>query len=283
MKRIYFSTVLAFLLLLAACAPATPTVTLPTPEKPTELPDGVLLAWERTGGIAGFCDKVVIDADDQVAVYNCRGDVESTFALTETQRAQLNGWLDAYQPIAYIQADPPVPDAMQVTLSLAGRGSETADDAAIQTILQFASDLQTQAFNSLNISLDAVDAQVALHLYLTALASGDYIQAAKLYGGDTELLQTWNPDIKDDLPKWLERACTQNGLVCMGPRTITYRGVDADGAYLFDVEFTSADGTLFVQGPCCGETEGPTFSSFPFRVKKIEYGFAVLDLPPYVP
>ena len=69
----------------------------------------------------------------------------------------------------------------------------------------------------------------------------------------------------------------------MAARTITYRGFDADGNYLFDVEFTSPDGTLFVQGPCCGETEGPTFSSFPFRVKKIESGFVVLDLPPYVP
>ncbi|MBI5934548.1 MAG: hypothetical protein HY867_12660 [Chloroflexi bacterium] len=283
MKPIRFSFALILILLLAACAPVSPTLSIPTLEKPTELPDGALLAWERTGGIAGFCDKVMIDAAYQVAVYNCRGDVESTFALTETQRAQLDGWLEAYQPIDYIQADPPVPDAMRVTLSLTGRGSEAADDAAIQAILQFASDLQTQASNSLNISLDAVDAKVALHLYLTALATGDYIQGAKFYGGDTELLQTWNPDIKDDLPKWLERACTQNGLVCMSPRTITYRGVDADGYYLFDVEFTNPDGALFVQGPCCGETEGPTFSSFLFRVKKIESGFAVLDLPPYVP
>jgi hypothetical protein len=281
MKPIRFSFVLILILLLAACVPASPTMSIPTPETPTELPDGVLLEWQRTGGIAGFCDKVVVDAAYRVSVYNCRGEVESTFPLTKTQRAPLDAWLETYQPIYFNQSDPAVADAMTVSLTFAGRGDQTATDEVIQSMLRFASELAAQA--NLNPPPEKADAEAALSIYLNALAMGDYIQGAKLYGGDTELLQTWNTDIKDDLPKWLERACTQNGLVCMAPRTLTYRGVDADGAYQFDVEFTNPDGTLFIQGPCCGETEGPTFSSFLFRVKKTESGFAVLDLPPYVP
>ena len=283
MKPIHFSFALIFILLLAACVPAIPTMTFPTPEKPTELPDGALLAWERTGGIAGFCDTVTVNASYEAVVADCRGEFETPFALTETQRAQLDGWLDAYQPISYIQADPPVPDAMGLALSLAGRGNEPADGAAVQDILRFASDLAAQAAANLNAPPEKDEAARALTMYFTALNAGDFILGAKLYGGDTELIQTWNPDIKDDLPALFERACTQNGLVCMTPRTITFTGLDADGNYQFQVEFNNPDGTLFVQGPCCGETEGPTFSSFPFRVKKTDSGFAVLDLPPYVP
>lgn len=283
MKRIYFSTALTLLLLLVSCAPATPTMTLPTPEKPTEIPAGVLLMWERTGGIAGFCDRVAIDAAYRVSVYNCRGEVESTFALTESQRAQMDAWLETYQPIDFTQSDPAVADAMTVTLNFTGRGSEVATDEVIQTMMWFASELAGQAQANLNPPPEKADAEAALHLYLNALAAGDFILGAKLYGGDTEILQTWNPDITNDLPAWLERACTQNGLVCMAPRTVTYRGLDADGNYQFIVEFTSPDGGLFVQGPCCGEEIGPSFSRFVFRMMKIESGFVVLDLPPYVP
>lgn len=145
MKPIRFSLKLILLLLLAACAPATPTTTFPTPEKPTELPDGVLLEWQRMGGIAGFCDKVVIDAAYRVSVYNCRGEVESTFSLTETQHAQLDVWLETYQPIEFTQSDPAVTDAMTVSLTCAGRGEQVATDEVIQSMLRFASELAAQA------------------------------------------------------------------------------------------------------------------------------------------
>lgn len=45
------------------------------------------------------------------------------------------------------------------------------------------------------------------------------------------------------------------------------------------------DGTLFVQGPCCGatETEEPPQSQFTFTVKKADNRFLVEELPVYVP
>lgn len=284
MKSIRFSALLILVALLAACAPAPKNATespLATPAKQTA--NETLLVWERTGGFAGFCDKAVVSSAFEATVTNCKGDTASTFPLTESQIAQLNAWLETYQPIDYKRSDPAIADAMTLSLTLAGRGSQAADEETVQAVLLFALELAAQAQANLNPPPEKDEAEKVLRDFLTALNSGDYILGAKLYGGGTEILQTWNPDIKDNLPAWLERACTQNGLVCMAPRTITYRGLDSEGNYQFIVEFTSPDGALFVQGPCCGEENGAALSRFVFRVKKIESGFVVLDLPPYVP
>jgi hypothetical protein len=115
------------------------------------------------------------------------------------------------------------------------------------------------------------------------LNNGDYSLAAKLYGGDDSLLQTWNPDLSNNLPGLLKRACTQNGLMCLLPRSITYQGLNIEGAYQFNVEFNNTDGSLFHQGPCCRETSGAKVSEFIFRVVKAESGYQAMDLPPYVP
>lgn len=284
MKSICFSPLLILVALLAACAPAPAKVTdapLATPAKPTT--DETILVWERSGGFAGFCDKVVVSSAFEATAINCKGNTTATFPLTESQTAQLNAWLETYQPITYTHTDPATADAMTVSLTLAGRGDQVASDEVVQTMMWFASELAAQAQANLNPPPEKDKAEKALRDFLTALNAGDYILGAKLYGGDTEILQTWNPDIKDDLPAWLERACTQNGLVCMAPRAVTYRGLDSEGNYQFIVEFTSPDGALFVQGPCCGEENGTALSRFVFRVKKIESGFVALDLPPYVP
>lgn len=283
MRSIRFFPLLILAVLLAACAPGGSTdAPLPT-SGPKPVTEDALLVWERSGGFAGFCDKVVVQSNFTVTVSNCKSQADVRFPLTESQTAQLKDWLMTCQPINYTQSDPATADAMTVSLTLAGRGSQTASDEVIQTVMWFASELAAQAQANLNPPPEKSEAEKALRDFLTALNTGDYILGAKLYGGNTEILHTWNPDIQDDLPKWLERACTQNGLVCMMPRTITYRGLDSEGAYQFIVEFTNSDGALFVQGPCCGEENGATKSSFIFRVKKTESGFVVLDLPPYVP
>ena len=60
-------------------------------------------------------------------------------------------------------------------------------------------------------------------------------------------------------------------------------GPDARGGYQFMVEFNQKDGSLFGQGPCCGETSGPTNYSFQFSVIPQGSKWLVMDLPPYVP
>jgi hypothetical protein len=294
MKLSQLSIFLLIVILLAACAPAPATdVALPTPAanetkvyptKPiSNAPEeGSVLTWERSGGIAGFCDKVVVYASGSATVSSCKGS-ETTFELNGTQREQLDAWLKTLKSVEFTQSDPAVADAMSFSLFFTGNGTQAADEETTRLIFKFAAELQDQASTLVTAPPEMADAEQALRDYFTALNSGDYILAAKLYGGKLDLLQTWNPDIENDLPALFERACTQNGLVCMEARTVTYRGVSSDGNYEFFVEFSNPDGTLFHQGPCCGETGGPSFTRFLFVVMKTESGYAVMDLPPYVP
>jgi hypothetical protein len=284
LSMIPLTMILMLVFLLAACAPVVPATEVVLPKaSPTATTEIVVLTWERTGGFAGFCDKVIVYASGSVNVSSCT-DWETNFQLTEAQRIQLDNWLQTFKPVEFNQSDPAVADAMSFHLFMAGNGAQEADEETTRLIFKFAAELQEQGNASFNAPPEKDEAGQALHDYLTALNSGDYTLAAKLYGGKTDLLETWNSDITGNLPALFERACTQNGLVCMSPRTITYRSFNAgDGGYNFFVEFSNPDGTLFTQGPCCGETGGPSFTRFTFLVIKTESGYAVMDLPPYVP
>lgn len=285
LSMISLTMILMLVFLLAACAPVVPATEVVLPKaSPTATTEISVLTWERTGGFAGFCDKVIVHASGSVNVSSCTG-WETNFQLTEAQRIQLDDWLQTFKPVEFNQSDPAVADAMSFHLFMAGNGAQEADEETTRLIFQFAAELQAQGNTNLNAPPEKDEAEQALRDYLTALNSGDYSLAAKLYGGKTDLLETWNSDVTGNLPILFERACTQNGLVCMPPRTITYRSFNAGdgGGYNFFVEFSNPDGTLFTQGPCCGETGGPSFTRFLFLVIKIESGYAVMDLPPYVP
>ena len=283
MKTYKIHVLLIVFLALTACAPALNTEEEPPEPIVTKTADAPVLTWERTGGIAGFCDTVIIYPDGSADVSNCKGDVKVRIQLTQGQRVKMEGWLSILKPIEFTQSDPAVADNMTISLSLAGKGSQMADEEIIRLISEFAADIAYQVELDRNLPPEKELAEQVLREYLSALNQGDYILGAKHYGGDTEILRTWNPDIPDDLPALFERACTQNGLVCMNPLSIAYRGVDEFGNQLFQVEFSNPDGSLFQQGPCCGEEEGPIITTFLFRVQKTEVGYVVLDLPPYVP
>lgn len=237
---------------------------------------GLALAWHREGGIAGFCDDVTVYLNGMYFASSCKGDGLSYNGwLTASQLELVYAWVDTYAPIDDNQSDPAVADAMTVTLTLPGTGTTQADEATIQAIGEFAAGLQTQQRFSVENSAEAAETEEILRQFLQALNSGDFILGAKLYGGDLAALQGWNPDITDDLPKLLERGCTQNGLQCLLPRAVTYRGPDARNGHQFFVEFNNPDGSLFRQ---MGEQ-----TSFLFSVVKNGDNWQVMELPPYVP
>ncbi|HXQ34499.1 MAG TPA: hypothetical protein VN843_10840 [Anaerolineales bacterium] len=240
-------------------------------------------AWHREGGIAGFCDDVAMYLTGLVTTSDCKGLKAETY-LTASQLGQLYAWVDGLKNIDYDDSNAPVADGMNITLVLNGNGQQQADEQTIRDILDFAGTMHAQLGYTAQAGPEVSDAQNALHDYLTALNTSNYVLGAELYGGDTSLLQTWNPDISNDLPALFERACSQNGLQCLAPRSITYRASEVDGHH-FWVEFNNSDGTLFQQGPCCGETNGPVVSMFPFFVEKAlnGSGYVVQELPPYVP
>jgi hypothetical protein len=232
-------------------------------------------SWSREGGIAGFCDNVSVYRHGLAITWSC-GQDGVNYRLTASQLDRLYQLLDTYGTIDYEYKDPAVADAMTIRLTFAGDGKQKAADADIAAVTQFAAELAALGNFNRTLEPDIEIARAALAEYFAALNGGDYITAAKLYAGDTAQLEAWNPDIQNNLPKWLERGCTQNGLQCLQARTITYRGPDARGGHQFLVEFNHPDGTLFYQG----ET-----SSFIFAVVQDQVNglWLVMDLPPYVP
>jgi hypothetical protein len=130
----------------------------------------------------------------------------------------------------------------------------------------------------------AAEAQAVLIQFFDRLNAKQYVEADVLYGGDYEQLQIFSPDAADHAGLWAG-ACERAGLQCLSVRTATFKTLQGD-TYLFQVEFSNADGSLFVLGPCCGtdETEMPPVSLFEYRVTRNSAGrFRVMDLPPYTP
>jgi len=251
---------------------------------PSAASAGLAFSWHREGGVGGFCDEVAVYLTGLVTTSDCKGFHAETY-LTASQLEGLYAWVDGLSSIDYSDSTAPLADGMTITLVLTGNGKKQADEEMIREMIDFAATMDAQLGSAAEAGPDVAEAEQDLRDYLTALHTGDYVLAAKLYGGDTSLLQTWNPDIPPgDLPALFERACSQNGLQCLAPRSITYRASEVDGHH-FWVEFNNADRTLFQQGPCCGETTGTPVSMFPFFVEKSLSGdgYVVQDFPPYVP
>ena len=132
----------------------------------------------------------------------------------------------------------------------------------------------------------ASEAYQTLVRFLTLLHEKNYVDAAPLYGGDYDQLQVFNPDIdvNDHIGLWTW-ACDNQLLQCLGVRSVTFEQLVGD-SYIFQVEFSNRDGSLFVLGPCCGanETEMPPVSQFEYTVTRNADGkFVVMNMPPYVP
>jgi hypothetical protein len=134
---------------------------------------------------------------------------------------------------------------------------------------------------------DTQAARQALTRFFEALNLADYTAAAGLYGGSYETLATMNPDIPTgERARLWEQGCEFNGFQCLRVKEIVLSERVGETTFHFIVHFENADGTLFVQGPCCGEDETgmPPVSEFPYEVQRNAEGlFQVMDMPPYVP
>lgn len=122
--------------------------------------------------------------------------------------------------------------------------------------------------------------------FLTLLHTKNYADAAPLYGGDYEQLSVFNPQIDpaDKVALWTA-VCDNQQLQCLAVRSATFKNLSGD-SYIFQVEFSNPDGSLFVLGPCCGasETEMPPVSKFEYTVSRnAEHRYVVMNPPPYVP
>lgn len=134
------------------------------------------------------------------------------------------------------------------------------------------------------------DDQLALDIlvdFLQSLHDGQYVQAAQLYGGTYEFMIDHNPGLNPgDRAALLQNACTINGAQCLQVKSAELDRKPSATEFVFKVEFSNPDGSLFVRGPCCGgsATDFPPEPAFYFTVVKVGGDqFAVMDMPPYVP
>ena len=134
------------------------------------------------------------------------------------------------------------------------------------------------------------DKQMALQTladFINALHSGQYEEAARLYGGSYEMLIAQNPLIDpQDHAALFQNACSNNGFMCLQTSAIGQGSSLSNTEFTFNVQFQNDDGSQFIQGPCCGEseTDSPSISDFLFRVSQDQDGsMLVLDMVPYIP
>jgi hypothetical protein len=92
-----------------------------------EAPDRAIV-WRRTGGIAGYCDSVVIGRTGTATAYSCRTGEDHRVAQIRLEPAELEQvfhWLDGYDSFTWSSDDGgAVADAMIQRLEMAGEGIE---------------------------------------------------------------------------------------------------------------------------------------------------------------
>lgn len=106
-------------------------------------PGNLLLTWERNGGIAGFCDTLVLFASGEAEGLNCSGNGAALVAnLTAEERAQLEAWTAEYGSVVIEQSITPMPaDGMSVKLVLYGTGTAQPDAAAQDAMVLWAQNI----------------------------------------------------------------------------------------------------------------------------------------------
>jgi hypothetical protein len=91
--------------------------------------------WQRVGGIAGFCDVVIITADGEGTVQTCHTQTPETRGetpLTSDQTAQLNDWIQRFGSFTHEESDPAVADAMTITIVFTGRGRDRPSESDVE-------------------------------------------------------------------------------------------------------------------------------------------------------
>ena len=105
---------------------------------PAVVPDTTLI-WERTGGIAGFCDRVVVSRTGFASAWSCRGGQEraiGTTTLEAPELAQFYQWLDSVEAFSWTSEEPAATaDGMNVSLEFNSSGLNPVSDADRQQML----------------------------------------------------------------------------------------------------------------------------------------------------
>jgi hypothetical protein len=107
---------------------------------------GVVINWNRSGGIAGFCDSLLVFQGDALASSCRNNNTQNRVMLTPQQITTLQGWTSRLGSFTIEQKDPAsAADAMSVSLIFTGTGTESPSDADKTALLEFVEQLYTAA------------------------------------------------------------------------------------------------------------------------------------------
>jgi hypothetical protein len=108
---------------------------------------GMVISWHREGGIAGFCDDLVIYASGWAYPTSCRtNDALGYYRLTSQELEQLFAWADQLANFELKQEDAPgAADSMAITLLLEGSGKVKSTPEQQQEILAFTQNIFNKA------------------------------------------------------------------------------------------------------------------------------------------
>lgn len=97
------------------------------------------LRWHREGGIAGFCDDLLVEWTGVAQPRACKLRLAyPEGALTDAELQQLQAWGMMFGTVTLTQTDEAAADAMTLTLSLSGFGQAQPTEAERQAMLEWA-------------------------------------------------------------------------------------------------------------------------------------------------
>ncbi len=102
------------------------------------------ITWHREGGIAGFCDNLIVDVTGKATAMSCNEGAHQELGqsrLNGQQLIRLYTWVDTLKPFEMVQTEPAAADKMTIQLSFTGRGTLEATSSNQQDTEAFAAQL----------------------------------------------------------------------------------------------------------------------------------------------
>lgn len=103
-----------------------------------------MLAWHREGGVARFCEDVVVSTSDEAVVTSCAAGEPAVWGqakLDARQLAAMESWVNTLQPFEHVRTDPATADGMIDRIVFAGAGQQQAQEPDLALVFDFAQSL----------------------------------------------------------------------------------------------------------------------------------------------
>lgn len=125
--------------------------------------DNLAVVWERSGGIAGICQRLTITINQSYSIEDCRNhQLISGGNLNQDQWSQIQKWLERFISFNW-HSNPPQGSADMFTdgLTFNGKGSTTPSQNDEENIAQYLSDLSTELTKSSSFTTSTETSGVA--------------------------------------------------------------------------------------------------------------------------